>query len=363
MIAVLHAIVTGPWPGDASPDLDGFRDAVEIVVAMRRRIAAQAESADDLRRYRAACQAVERIARNRQAARIAVDPTALTALLGPIDTVYTPDSLAALVPTWRQGASGVDELDRFLSGAESQSAGLVITLQHGIAGIGLVQLPEPVAAPVSSKSKPNPDAAEAIGRLFARVPVFFTDRRRAGEAEGLRRIVAQCIRMDQPVPVSSAAHDVLTETFRELQHPSIPPTFLRLVYTDSSEGAPFPIGSLLAPPPDQSRTARLGLMSIRHMDIDAEASGYWFRNRLVSTSDRTHADTETFCYGESLKRLDEISSLGVSRLEMVHTGFEPASIGFYRAVLKHASHRPLTVAPYFYDHGAYAPGTEWVATP
>jgi len=98
------------------------------------------------------------------------------------------------------------------------------------------------------------------------------------------------------------------------------------------------------------------------MDIDAETSGYWFRNRLVSTSDRTYADTESFCFAESLKRLDEISSLGVTRLEIVHTGFEPASIGFYRAVLKYTSERPLTVAPYFYGLGEYSPGTEWVAT-
>jgi hypothetical protein len=358
MIAVLHSIVAGPWPGDPSPDTEGFRDAVEIVVAMRRRIAAEAASTDDLRRYRAASRAVERVARNRSAERIAVDPTALTALLGPIDTVYPPDSLAGVMPTWRQYASGVGELDRFLSDAESEAAGLVISLQHGSGGIRFVQLPEAIPAPVNGKGTPNPDAADAIDRLFAGVPVFFTDRRRAGEAEGLRRIVAQAIRMDQPVPVSSAAHDVLAQTFRELQHPSIPRMSVRLVYVDLSEGAPFPIGHPLTQRPDQSKTARLGLMSIRHMVIDAETSGYWFRNRLVSTSDRTHADTEAFCYAESLKRLDEIASLGVDRLEMVHTGFEPASIGFYRSVLKHTSQRPLTVAPYFYGHGTYAPGTE-----
>lgn len=362
MIAVLHAILVGPWPGEVSPDLDGFRDAVEIIVAMRRRIAAEAESTDDERRYRAACRAVERVARNRQVPRVAVDPAALTALLGPVDTVYTPDSLVTAMPAWRQNASGVRELLQFLSEAESQSAGLVISLQHGAAGIPVVQLPETVPAHVRSVSEPNPDASDAIERLFADTPVFFTDRRRVGEAKGLRRVVAQGIRLGQPVPVSSAAHDVLAQTFRELQHPSIPHTYVRLVYTDSSEGAPFPIGRALSLPTVQSRTARLGLMSIRHMEIDAETSGYWFRNRLVSTSDRTHAETEGFCYAESLKRLDEIESLGVTRLEMVHTGFEPASIGFYRAVLEHTSQRPLTVAPYFYGHGGYSPGTEWVAT-
>ena len=362
MIAVLHAIVPGPWPGDASPDVDGFRDAVEIAVAMRRRIAAEAESTDDLRRYRAACRAVERVAGKRQAARIAVDPTALTSLLGPIDTVYTPETLAAVASTWRQDASGVSELAQFLWEAESRSAGLVISLQHGAAGVAFVELPEPVPAHVRSKSEPNPGASDAIERLFAETSILFTDRRRMGEAAGLRRIVAEAVRLGQPVPVSSAAHDVLTQTFRELQHPSIPYGSVRLVYPDSSEGTPFPIGTALAAPAAQLRTARLGLMSIRHMDIDAETSGYWFRNRLVSTSDRTHADTEAFCYAESLKRLEEISSLGVTRLEMVHTGFEPASNGFYRAVLKYTGERRLTVAPYFYGRGEYSAGTEWVAT-
>ena len=251
---------------------------------------------------------------------------------------------------------------QFLSETESRSAGLVISLQHGSAGVAFVELPEPIPAPVPSEGEPNPGAAEAIQRLFADTPILFTDRRRMGESEGLRRIVAEGVRLGQPVPVSSAAHDVLTQTFRELQHPSIPSNSVRLVYTDSSEGAPFPIGSTLAPPGAQIRTARLGLMSIRHMDIDAETSGYWFRNRLVSNSDRTQAATEAFCYAESLKRLDEVDSLGVTRLEMVHTGFEPASLGFYRAVLTYTSQRSLTVAPYFFGRGGYRPGTEWVST-
>lgn len=295
MITVLHAVISGPWPGDASPDTEGFRDAVEIVVAMRRRIAAEAASTDDLRRYRAACRAVERVARSRHSERMAVDSTALTALLGPIDTVYTPDSLAGVLPAWREDASGTAEFDRFLSEAESRTAGLVIGLEHAAAGISFVQLPEPRPVVMNSKRTPNPVAADAIDRLFSDIPVRFKEKRRAGEAEGLRRIVAQAVRMDHPVPVASAAHDVLAQTFRELQHPSIPETLVRLVYVDSSEGAPFPIGAPLPQRTDQSKIARLGLMSIRHMDIDAQTSGYWFRNRLVSTSDRTHADTEAFC--------------------------------------------------------------------
>jgi len=254
MIAVLHAVVSGPWPGDASPDVEGFRDSVEIVTAMRRRIAADAASIDDLRRYRAACRAVERIARNRQVERIAVDPTALTALLGPIDTVYTPDSLAGVLPMWQQDASGVVELDRFLSEAESKGAGLVISLQHGAAGIRFVHLPEPIPVVTHSERKPNPDAADAIESLFSSLPVLFTDRRRAGEANGLRRIIAQAVRADHPVPVASAAHDVLAQTFRELQHSPIPQALVRLVYVDSSEGAPFPIGNPLPQPPTQSKT-------------------------------------------------------------------------------------------------------------
>lgn len=362
MIAVLHAIIAGPWPGDSSSDPDGFRDAVEITVAMRRRIAAEAATADDLRRYRAACRAAERVARNRQASRLAVDLTSLTALLGPIDTVYTPEMLTAVAPAWRRDAAEVSQLAQFLLDAESRSAGLVISLQHGTAGVAFVELPDPVPVQASSVSQPNAQAADAIERLFVDTPILFGDPRRLGEARGLRRVVADGVRQGQPVPVSIAAHDVLTQTLRELQHPSIPRCSVRLVYVDSSEGAPFPIGSTLDPPQVQRKTVRLGLMSIRHMEIDAETSGYWFRNRLVSVSDRTHAETEAFCYVESLERLDEMEGLGVSRLEIVHTGFEPACIGFYRALLVYTSEHRLTVAPYYFGPDKeYRPGTEWVA--
>jgi hypothetical protein len=82
MIAVLNAVNAGPWPGDTAPDTDGFRDATEIIVAMRRRLAAETRSTDDARRYRAACRAVERIARGRDVPRIAVEAERLSAVLG-----------------------------------------------------------------------------------------------------------------------------------------------------------------------------------------------------------------------------------------------------------------------------------------
>jgi hypothetical protein len=99
------------------------------------------------------------------------------------------------------------------------------------------------------------------------------------------------------------------------------------------------------------------------MDLDTDTAGYWFRNRLVSVSDRTMADTENFCYRQTLSRLPELTELGVTRLEIVHTGYEPASIGFYRAVADYVHKVPLTVAPYYYLDKKYVSGAEWLARP
>jgi hypothetical protein len=365
MIAVLNAVNAGPWPGDTAPDTDGFRDATEIIVAMRRRLAAETRSTDDARRYRAACRAVERIARGRDVPRIAVEAERLSAVLGWTDTVYTPVDLAAVLPLWTGSAAAAPELREFLIAVDANSSGLVISIQPSPGDLEVVELPEAAPPQKPHRTHPRPDVADAIDVLYATAPLPFAgDARRAGMATALRRKISAAVRHDHPVPIgATATHDVITEVLRELQHPSVPPHAIRFVHVDSSEGATFPIGLGNTRRPPAGRCVRLGLMSIRHMDIDSAAAGYWFRNRLVSVSDRTMADTEDFCYRQTLSRLPELTELGVTRLEIVHTGYEPASIGFYRAVGDYVHKVPLTVAPYYYRDERYVPGAEWLAQP
>ena len=77
-------------------------------------------------------------------------------------------------------------------------------------------------------------------------------------------------------------------------------------------------------------------MSMRHLQIDRVVDMAWFRNREVSQS-RSLAESDEFCFKYALERFQELSDITSAekplQLEIYHTGFEPASVGFYRALV------------------------------
>jgi hypothetical protein len=365
MIAVLHAVARGPWPGDPAPDLDGFRDAVEVLLAMRRRVTTETASTDDLRRYRLASAAAERIARQRHQPRLAVDASALATALGAAGTVYPPEELPEHLPRWLPRLESSPAVKRFLQDTAGRGEGLVISVQPMAPQDTLVTLRALESSRLPGQGPEQAEAAEAIERRHADLPPMYADDpRRHQQADALCQQIIDGLRHGQPVPIGmTAPHDVITEVLRDLQGPAVPPSFVRLVQVDGSESAPFPLGLPLRPPANGTRTLRLGLMSMRHMDLDEHVSGYWFRNRLVSVADRTFAEIEDFCHCDTLDRLPELSECGINRLEIVHTGFEPAVIGFYRAVAAHVQTQPLAVIPYYARRSGYLQGATWLEEP
>ncbi|MEW2463351.1 hypothetical protein [Streptomyces massasporeus] len=362
MIAVLHAIAQGPWPGDPATDREGFRDAVEILLAMRRRIAAETASADDLRRYRQASAAAERIIRERDQRRLAMDGDALATVVGSAGTVYTPEELPDQLRVWLPRLEDNPIAAGFLQEVAERGEGLVISVQPMAPDATQVPLTAPQASRATRHGIAQPEAADAIERRHEALgPVYADDPNRNQQAEALCQQIISALRHGQPVPIGMAApHDVITEVLRDLQGPECPPAAVRLVQVDGSESAPFPFGLPLRPPPTGGRTLRLGLMSVRHMDLDEYVSGYWFRNRLVSVADRTFAEIENFSYHDTLERLPELAECGIDRLDIVNTGFEPAVIGFYRAVATHVQSHPLSVTPYYARGTQHHPGTTWL---
>ncbi|MFJ8785826.1 hypothetical protein [Streptomyces sp. NPDC102476] len=362
MIAVLHAVAQGPWPGDPAPDRDGFRDAVEILLAMRRRISAESASTDDLRRYRQASAAAERITRERRPRRLAVDADALATVVESAGTVYTPQELPDQLRVWMPRLEHNPVAAGFLQEVAERGEGLVISVQPMAPDVRQVPFTASHASRAARRSDAQPEAADAIERRYeALEPLYADDPSRKRQAEALCQQIISALRHGQPVPIGMAApHDVITEVLRDLQGPDCPPAALRLVQVDGSESAPFPLGLPLRPSPAGDRTLHLGLMSVRHMDLDEYVSGYWFRNRLVSVADRTFAEIENFCYHDTLERLPEMAECGIDRLDIVNTGFEPAVIGFYRAVAAHVQSHPLSVTPYYARGTQYDPGTTWL---
>lgn len=136
---------------------------------------------------------------------------------------------------------------------------------------------------------------------------------------------------------------------------------IRLVYADGSEARAFPLRCL---PPRERGAAetqlRVGLMSMRHLQLDALVDWYWFRNREIDQSS-TLGRADEYCYLHSVRQLEELRcSVGAGGvlLRLYHTGFEPAVVGFYRAVTESLCRHPewIRVEPMIFGDGdGFAP--------
>ena len=178
------------------------------------------------------------------------------------------------------------------------------------------------------------------------------------------------------VNFSNQPHNVITEVLNEFVYldttGSTKPTYIQVVYTDGSRAEPFPL--LCLPGRTRNDLARLddvhplrvSLMSMRHLEMDDAVDMAWFRNSEVSRS-RTLAETDMFCYEQTCRELQETRTEGSLRIYLYQTGFQPAVIGFYRALVEELLHRAdspasLEVIPYYFSRKGgipYWPGQPW----
>ena len=114
----------------------------------------------------------------------------------------------------------------------------------------------------------------------------------------------------------------------------------------------------LPPPaaaPDGAVEIAVALMSMRHLELDPLVDWAWFRNKEVSQT-RQLAESDEFCFRYSLDQLEGLRAAYGGRrvrLSMYHTGFEPAALGFYRALALslRAQRGWLRVVPHFFRGG------------
>lgn len=199
------------------------------------------------------------------------------------------------------------------------------------------------------------------------VEFFGQKGRKQALAQILRGQIQEALQRGEPVTFGNQApHDVITEVLHEfvfVAQPAAQPVMLRVAYSDGSEAAPFPLFCLprIKSERDQEVPAlRVALMSMRHMEMDPEIDFCWFRNREVSRT-RTLAETDDFCFDVTLNQLRDSLQLGPLALHVYHTGFEPAVIGFYRAVVcKLLELTRLSVSPFYYrGDDNYQEGIVW----
>jgi hypothetical protein len=367
----VHLIaVSGPWPGGHEPDVNGFRDLVLSAQAVeRRRERGYHLAPEDLRRFTAACAGIERLARLHGRTLASFDATALRQLDSQIPRAqagFHPPGDAAL---WLRALARVlpgdarTQAGEFATAITATGEGLILSpaLTPAKRHWDGVPLPPLLA---SARIPQEPLAAAELRAASPHWPAFAADDGRARSASALWDECAARLADGRPLLVGSGArHEVITEVFNHAGAHLSSMAALGIFYVDGSLAQPFPLQRPRVDRNADGRTLRVGLMSMRHTEIDTRVDGYWFRNRLVSTT-RTLAETDAFCAAVTEARLTALNTAGIDRIELVHTGFEPAAIGFYRGVLQYlasADHAPVHIQPVYLIRKQYAHGTAWGA--
>jgi len=164
----------------------------------------------------------------------------------------------------------------------------------------------------------------------------------------------------EPLVPSNISNRILTEGLRRYVEGDAPVS-ARVVYQDGSEAPPFPLRCLtLEKEAPQKNVLRLALISMRHNDMDDAVDGCVLRNRLVSRV-RPAAETDHLAYSVTRQRLQALAGRDMT-IELFQTGFQPAVIGFYRALVEQLREAPCSIAvsPQFHIHGStFRPGLPW----
>lgn len=168
------------------------------------------------------------------------------------------------------------------------------------------------------------------------------------------------------VNLSEVPHMIVTKALRQMVYERPPKDAIgeisvNIVYTDGSQARPFPLFALRERRDQEmqglrsQQALRIGLISMRHPDMDSLVQQYWFRNIEVSQPGMTSAEVDELCYQITLKKLGDIHRLNKPvRFEFYQTGFQAPLVGFWRAVvefLKQRQDKPpvLEIIPKIYD--------------
>lgn len=194
-----------------------------------------------------------------------------------------------------------------------------------------------------------------------------TSKGRKRMVERFRLSIDQALPIKGKVNLSDQPHEVSTEVLSEylFARAGQSASQVRVIYADGSEARPFPLCALPSPrdltppqiePLDGIIELKLALMSMRHIELDPFVDRSWYRNKEVSVT-RPLAESDEYCFQYSINELTELREVFGAQpilIRMFHTGFEPAAVGFYRAVAVELEARRgwLKVLPHYYRGGS-----------
>jgi|WetSurMetagenome_2_1015567.scaffolds.fasta_scaffold28199_2 hypothetical protein len=189
--------------------------------------------------------------------------------------------------------------------------------------------------------------------------------------EQIERVVSETNKgIPAAINFSDLRHDVIAEVLHDFVFRSGKPMYVDVIYGDGSKAAPMPMFTLkqkteVTESLKQMPAVKVGMMSSRHSHegLDQNVAFYWFRNQEISTG-RTQAEIDEAAYKISQKLFLKLRTEGPCRLAFYQTGFQPAIVGFYRALTEELIARiklnvPMEVTPYYYMGGDYKVGKVW----
>ena len=238
-------------------------------------------------------------------------------------------------------------------------------------GFGVVEVQSPfqpitqVSQPLTVVSFPSP-----AKRIAADLPPIVVDETHRSLPQSLRAEIRRAMAQGGAVNFSNPTHNVIAEVLHEFvyRRGDEAEVAIRVVYSDGSEAESFSLRCLSRRPREEVRPLlelpplRAALLSMRHLDMDAEVDMAWFLNQEASRP-RSFAETDAFCYERALEQLTQLK--GDVQLHLYQTGLQPAVVGFYRALVEWLKERQsdppcLVVVPRYYRRsGGYAEGRPW----
>ncbi len=244
-------------------------------------------------------------------------------------------------------------------------------------GCGLVEFPDPLSMSYQSelqRIQNGIDGRNWLERLWDQFIAFFQEKPKPVESAYKRRIEARAdvislsttndwqryyqadnrgdymydrlrgqihaaIKDGTPVKLMDQRQNIITVILQEFIHKEKiqKPVEVPVVYNDGRSARPFPLHYLTKMPDGwlPTKEYHFALISMRHLPLDKYIDMNWYRNSEIPTRDGMAASDE-HCYQISMVQLAELLKVNKDhrlRIHLYHTGYMPAIIGFYRAVM------------------------------
>jgi len=274
--------------------------------------------------------------------------------------------LPSEIRTW------TEHLDSLFNASDPWIRDLLADGKHGIVLIPEIHPEESFQTASSNQSDLSPSR---IGLQEIRIGIgtdlsFEHETEQVGENEYtlFKEEITKAINDHSVLNVSHYHHQVLTAGLHEAIFRGQNHANLGIIYDDNSRGPDFPIQARLVTEDqitemEAIEPLRCALMSMRHTEMDSAVDIAWFNNQETSLRGKYSAEIDRICYERSLRLLSNLPKGEPHCIWMYQTGFQPAILGFYRAIAETLFQGSIKIGVkpmIFQNNNQYRPCDWWV---